>query len=101
MAGPRTFGGWVVVNHGEMAWLHICRLLVTVGLAWEYYGERPTMGTAAKFRGKATTYRDHQVFRKVFPDDDPIAMYERMKWARKRSTVEDRVVGASVAMAVG
>lgn len=95
MPEPRTLGGWVVVNHGEMAWLHICRLLMTVGLCWEYQRRRPTISECSLFRGKATTWRDLQVFKRVFPDDDPIDMYERIKWARKRATVADRVMGAA------
>jgi hypothetical protein len=93
-------GGWVIQNHGVRTWWHVQRALLAAGLCREIERRPVTTGEAAAFSGvTARFYRDLAVFHRVWPGDDPCAMYERLRVLRQGS-VEDRVMLAPMVGAV-
>lgn len=102
MAGPRTLGGWVVVNHGIRQWWHIQRALLVWGLCRELAGEPVNMRRVSDSAPNAATfYRDLQVYREVFPDVELGELWERIRdgvAARKvsKGVVFDAVLSAPV-----
>lgn len=96
MAGPKTLGGWVVVNHGVRKWWHVQRILMTWGLCQELADHDVNMSEVAAFSvDDSTFYRSLKVYREVFPELEPADL-----WARLRAGVEGKASEGSVADAV-
>ena len=91
--GPKTLGGWVVVNHGIRKWWHCQRVLLAWGLCREMEGRPVLVTEVAHFdTSPASFYRALGVWREVFGELSPGDVWEKIRTGR--GVVADAVMSA-------
>lgn len=96
---PKTLGGAVISQYGIRTWWHVQRCLIAWGTGIRTLGRVPShreLGEIAYGGATATLSRDMAHFKKVFGDESPAEVWERIEAGRVRSSVSDVVMTAVV-----